>query len=100
MLPMLSNGCRRGRVVRLPGLLYGALAFLALQLGGCSTLPRNALPAELSTQAAIPGMPIIRANGGERSPYMMADLSRSFSQESAEDFPVDADGIIHYPHID
>lgn len=42
------------------------------------TLPRNALPDELAGQAAIPGMPVIRAYGGELSPYMMADLGDLF----------------------
>jgi len=44
-------------------------------------------------------MPVIRAFGGKLSPYMMADLGRSFEQESAEDFPVASDGKIHYPHL-
>lgn len=79
--------------------LHGALACLALCLSACSTLPRNALPADLQHEAAIPGMPVIRAYGGELSSYMMADLSRSFAQESSRDFPVGTDGIIHYPHI-
>ena len=79
--------------------LRGVLLCLALALSACSTLPRNALPAELADQAAIPGMPVIRAFGGKLSPYMMADLGRSFEQESAEDFPVASDGKIHYPHL-
>ena len=38
---------------------------LALAASACSTLPRNALPGNLVTQATIPGMPVIRAYGGE-----------------------------------
>lgn len=77
----------------------GILVCLAFCLSACSTLPRNALPGKLLGQAEIPGMPVIRAYGGELSPYMMADLSASFAQESADDFPVAADGLIHYPHL-
>ncbi len=77
----------------------GILVCLALCLSACSTLPRNALPGKLLGQAEIHGMPVIRAYGGELSPYMMADLSASFAQESADDFPVAADGLIHYPHL-
>lgn len=79
--------------------LFALACCLALQLAGCSTLPRNALPEALSGQAVIPGMPVIRAYGGERSDAMMADLAASFAQESSADFPVAADGLIHYPHI-
>ncbi|MBP7917115.1 MAG: patatin-like phospholipase family protein, partial [Arenimonas sp.] len=79
--------------------LHGALICLALCLSACSTLPRNALPGELVEQAAIPGMPVIRAYGGALSPYMMADLGASFGQESPADFPVGPDGKIHYPHL-
>jgi hypothetical protein len=88
---MSTSRCKNG--------LRGVLICLVLGLSACSTLPRNALPAELVDQAAIPGMPVIRANGGKLSPYMMADLSRSFEQESVEDFPVASDGKIHYPHL-
>lgn len=79
--------------------LHAALLCLALSLSACSTLPRNALPAEFVEQAAIPGMPVIRAYGGELSPYMMADLGASFGQESPDDFPVGPDGKIHYAHL-
>lgn len=72
---------------------------LTILLSACSTLPRNALPGNLVNQAAIPGMPVIRAYGGERSDAMMADLAASFAQESSADFPVRADGLIHYPHL-
>jgi hypothetical protein len=79
--------------------LFAALICLALSLSACSTLPRNALPDELAGQAAIPGMPVVRAYGGELSPYMMADLGASFGQESPDDFPIGADGKIHYAHL-
>jgi len=88
---MSTSRCKNG--------LRGVLLCLVLALSACSTLPRNALPAELADQATIPGMPVIRAFGGKLSPYMMADLGRSFEQESAEDFPVASDGKIHYPHL-
>jgi Patatin-like phospholipase len=88
---MSTSRCKNG--------LRAVLLCLALALSACSTLPRNALPAELADQAAIPGMPVIRAYGGKLSPYMMADLGRSFEQESAEEFPVASDGKIHYPHL-
>lgn len=82
-----------------PGAMRGILLCLALLLTACSTLPRNALPVELSGQATVPGMPVVRAYGGALSPDMMADLVHSFGQESSRDFPVASDGLIHYPHI-
>lgn len=84
---------------RLPRLCRGLLICAALHLAGCSTLPRNALPGTLVDQAAIPDMPVIRAFGGELNADMMADLSRSFAQESPEQFPIGADGRIHYAHL-
>lgn len=86
-------------MVRMAGLVRVALICAALYLSGCSTLPRNALPGSLSGQAAIPGMPVIRAYGGELSPYMMDDLVQSFAQESPADFPVGDDGKIHYANL-
>src|SRR5215468_3562899 len=80
-------------------LRIAATAALVLCAGACSTLPRNGVPPELVGSAAIPGMADIRASAGRRSEAMTADLARSFEQESAEDFPVGADGVVRYPHL-
>jgi hypothetical protein len=78
--------------------IAGAAA-LILCVGACSTLSRNGVPPELAGQAVIPGMADIRAPAGRPSEAMMTDLARSFEQESAEDFPVGADGVVRYPHL-
>jgi predicted acylesterase/phospholipase RssA len=68
-------------------------------LAGCGTLPRNAPPPELMGEAVIPGMPEVRASAGRISAAMMSDLARSFEQESPQEFPVAADGYVHYAHL-
>jgi hypothetical protein len=68
-------------------------------LSGCAILPRNAVPVDRMDEAVVPGMPDIRARGGRRDPAIMRDLAQSFAQESAADFPVQADGRVHYPHL-
>ena len=72
---------------------------LGLTLTGCGSLPRNAVPTEYVRQASIPGMPYVRAPAGEVSTRFEADLAQSFVQESAVDFPRDADGSARYPHL-
>src|SRR5215510_11566352 len=76
-----------------------ALAGLIGALAGCGLLPRNAVPPELVEQAVIPDMPDIRAWAGRRSPAMERDLAASFAQESPEEFPKAADGVVHYSHL-
>ena len=83
----------------MPGLVRVILVAAAVGLAGCGSLPRNAVPVELMSQAAVPGMPEVRAAGGVPSPHMGRDLSRSFEQESAAEFPVGPDGIVHYAHL-
>ena len=75
------------------------LVCVALCFGGCSILPRNAVPIDLMREAVIPGMPDVRAPAGRPSAGMMRDLEASFAQERRDDFPVAADGTIHYPHL-
>jgi hypothetical protein len=75
--------------------LVGVIAALA----GCGTLPRNAVPAELSGQAAIPHLPDVRAWAGQPSAIMERDLAASFDQESPEDFPPGAGGVVYYAHL-
>jgi predicted acylesterase/phospholipase RssA len=72
---------------------------VALVAAGCGTLPRNAVPIELMPEAGIPDMPGVRAWAGRPSEAMMSDLARSFAQESRDDFPVGADGLVHYAHL-
>ena len=76
-----------------------SLATLVLALAGCGTLPRNAVPPELTGQAVIPGMPDVRAWAGRPSPAMEHDFARSFEQESPADFPPGPDGRVRYPHL-
>lgn len=66
---------------------------------GCAALPRNGVPAELTGQATIPGMPDIRAIAGRPSAALTADFARSFEQESARDFSTGPDGKRHYAHL-
>jgi predicted acylesterase/phospholipase RssA len=75
------------------------LPTLVLVLAGCGTLPRNAVPPELTGQAAIPGMPDVRAWAGQPSAAMERDFARSFEQESPADFPPGPDGRVRYPHL-
>lgn len=76
-----------------------ALFALVAVLAGCGSLPRNAVPPDLSGQATIPGLPEIRARGGQPSAPMQRDLVDSFAQESKEDFPPAADGSVRYAHL-
>jgi hypothetical protein len=78
-------------------LLHGLLLILALT--GCGSLPRQGVPPELMAQATIPGMPDVRAPAGVHSPFMERDMLDSFAQESSEDFPADAQGVVLYPHL-
>ena len=76
-----------------------ALLGLALATAGCGTLLRNPVPPALVTAAAIPDMPDVRAWAGQPNPAMERDLAASFGQESRDEFPPDANGVIHYAHL-
>ena len=75
------------------------LAVAALALAGCSSLPRNPVPSELAVIARVPGLPDVRAWAGRPDPPMERDMALSFEQESPEDFPLGADGVVRYPHL-
>lgn len=81
------------------GLARCLMVLGSLALAGCSTLPRNPLPVEKRDEARLPGMPTVRATGGTLSPTMVQDLTLSFAQESADEFPVGPDGRIKYAHL-
>ena len=76
-----------------------AVLVAALLVSACGILPRNAVPVDQMANAAIPGMPDIRAPWGRVSDAMTKDLAHSFQQESPTDFPVGPDGYIHYAHL-
>jgi len=76
-----------------------ALAALAVCLGGCASLTRNPVPAELIGTAVVAGMPDVRAWAGQPNAAMQRDFEQSFLQELPEDFPADADGVIEHPHL-
>jgi predicted acylesterase/phospholipase RssA len=76
-----------------------ALVGLAAALAGCGLLPRNAVPPELVEQAVIPHLPEVRAWAGRPNPAMERDLAASFDQESPEDFPQGAEGVVRYAHL-
>ena len=78
-----------------PLVLVGLIAALT----GCGFLPRNAVPTEFVGQATIPHMPDVRAWAGAPSPVMERDLAVSFDQESPEEFPPGADGVVYYAHL-
>jgi hypothetical protein len=75
------------------------LAGAALTLAGCGSLSRNPVPPELTVVARIPGLADVRAWAGAPDPPMERDLALSFEQESPDDFPVGADGVVRYPHL-
>ena len=75
------------------------LLVIVLALAGCGSLPRNGVPPDLMSDATIPGMPNVRAPAGLPSPVMERDMAKSFVQESASDFPANAQGIVLHPHL-
>jgi hypothetical protein len=75
------------------------VACVVVGLAGCTTLPRNAVPIEVMSEAVIPGMPEVRAAWGRSGAAVEADLALSFLQESPSDFPVGPDGYVHYAHL-
>ena len=54
-----------------------------LMLSACATLPRNPVPLDGVYSAEVPGMPGIRAWGGEYSPEFQRDAAESIRQEQA-----------------
>ena len=54
-----------------------------LMLSACATLPRNAVPLDGIYSAEVPGMPGIRAWGGEFSPEFQRDAVEAVKQEQA-----------------
>ena len=72
--------------------------FIALLLlaSGCATLPRNAVPVDAIYDAEIPGMPNIRAWGGQFSPVFQADAVQSVLDEPDGAFSRDASGVPLY----
>jgi predicted acylesterase/phospholipase RssA len=91
---------RRSADRAVAALIHAALVAAALGLAGCSALPRNAVPVELMGVATlIPDVPGARAQGGWPDAAMQRDLARSFEQESASEFPVGPDGVVHYAHL-
>ena len=80
--------------------LVPVLALLwCLLLGGCATLPRTPVPADQIAWAVVPGMPDVRAWAGRPNRDMELDFEQSIRDERADQFPVAADGRIHYPHL-
>jgi predicted acylesterase/phospholipase RssA len=87
------------RLTCLSGPVRLAIVAAAVAVAGCGTLPRNPVPPQLAATAMIPQMPGVRAQAGRIDPAMDRDLVASFAQESSDDFPADADGLIHYAHL-
>jgi hypothetical protein len=50
-------------------------------LSGCATLPRTPVPVDQIYETTIPGMPDIRAWGGQLSPEFQRDIIESVGQE-------------------
>jgi hypothetical protein len=91
---------RRSADRAVAALIHAALVALALGLAGCGTLPRNAVPVELmGAVTLVPDLPGARAAAGLPDAAMQRDLARSFEQESASEFPVGPDGVVHYAHL-
>ena len=72
---------------------------LIAMLAGCGTLTRNPVPPKLTAEARIPEMTEVRAWAGRVSLAMERDFAQSFEQESPEDFPRGADGVVRYAHL-
>ena len=91
---------RRGRCLASRGARAVAFALVAATLAGCgATLTRNAVPSDRTREARVPGLPEVRAWAGRPDPAMERDFAESFTQESRDDFPVGADGVVTYPHL-
>lgn len=75
----------------LPGRIFIA-AFVAALLSGCTGLPRNAVPVGDIDRAEIPGIPDVRAWGGQHSASFQADLVASIKQEPDGLFTLDDNG--------
>jgi len=76
-----------------------ALACGVTAMTGCGTLVRNPVPAELTDQAIVPGLPEVRSWAGSPGSFLQNDFVRSFAQESRTDFPVGPDGKVPYSHL-
>lgn len=85
---------RRSRTNLLAVLVCGVAA-----ITGCGTLVRNPVPAELTNDAVIPGLPDARSWAASPSAALQQDLILSFRQESRQQFPVGADGVVQYSHL-
>jgi len=70
--------------------------FALLMLPACATLPREPVPIEGIYSAVIPGMPGIRAWGGEFSPEFQRDLVESIRQERAAGLAGESGGSTEY----
>lgn len=95
--------CHAGRVdasnARCRAVASLLLLLGGLLLGGCATLPRNPVPADRVAWASVPGMSDVRGWAGRPNRDMELDFERSLRDERPEDFPIAADGRIHYPHL-
>ncbi len=89
----------QARRPELSGLARLALIGAVVWLAGCGSLPRNAVPADLSLAATVPNLPDIRAWAGHPNGMLERDLAASFAQESEGDFPRAADGSVRYAHL-
>lgn len=69
---------------------------LLLLLSACATLPRNPVPIEDIYAATVPGMPGIRAWGGELSPEFQRDMVESVRQEQVIAAARQARGVDQY----
>jgi predicted acylesterase/phospholipase RssA len=76
-----------------------ALLSLCLTLSGCAALLRTPVPIDQMGKTDIPGLPEVRAAAGTRGTLIEADLVASFAQEAPGDFPLGADGQVHYAQL-
>lgn len=65
------------------GMMRAAVLLLVVVLSGCVTLPRSAVPPEYAESATVPGMPDVRAWGGQVSPEFQQDALESVLQRQA-----------------
>ncbi len=94
--PPASAVSRRRPPARKPLLL---LAWLVVSVAGCGTLVRNPVPADLTNEAIVSGLPDVRSWAANPGRALQDDLVRSFKQESRTEFPVGPDGVVQYSHL-
>lgn len=84
--------------MRLTGLILGA-ALAALLVSACSSIPRHAVPTELSLVAEVPGFTGIRYRPLLNPEPVRGMLRAAFVNETEASYVTEADGSRHYYYL-